>query len=135
MGAIMDAIKMIKEHEGFKSFQYIDTRGFSTIGYGTKLPLTKEEAEILLKHRLERKINELIKREPFYLKMPKPAKAVIADMAYQLGVSGVLGFRKMWKALKKRDYRKAADEMLDSMWAKQTPNRAKELANIIRNLG
>ena len=135
MGAMMDVIEMIKEHEGFRSFQYIDIRGFSTIGYGTKLPLTKEEAEILLKHRLNKKIRELIQKEPFYLKLPKKAQAVIADMAYQLGVGGVLGFKKMWEALKKRDYKKAADEMLDSVWAKQTPNRAKELANIIRNLG
>jgi lysozyme len=36
--------------------------------------------------------------------------------------------------LKERDYKKAADEMLDSRWAKQTPNRAKELAEIMRSL-
>ena len=128
-------IESLKQEEGFRGIPYKDTLGILTIGYGTKLPLTKEEAEILLKYRLDEKILEISEKEPFFLDLPQEAQEVIANMAYQLGVGGVLKFKKMWAALKKGDYQKAADEMLDSKWAKQTPNRARRLAEIIRSLG
>ena len=128
-------IESLKQEEGFRGMPYKDTLGILTIGYGTKLPLTKEEAEMLLKHRLEEKILELSEKEPFFLDLPQKAQEVIANMVYQLGVGGVLKFKKMWAALKDKDYQKAADEMLDSKWAKQTPNRAKRLVEIMRSLG
>lgn len=126
--------ELIKKHEGFEGMPYNDSLGFPTIGYGTKLPITEEEAEMLLEYRLKKMIRELIIKEPFFEKLPEDAQKVIADMTYQLGVGGILKFKKMWAALKNRDYKKAADEMLDSKWAKQTPNRAKELAEIMRSL-
>jgi lysozyme len=131
----MNLIDLIKKHEGFNGMPYNDSLDIPTIGYGTKLPLDEEESELLLKHRLNKKINELIELEPFYKELPQTVRVVIADMAYQLGVGGVLKFKKMWSALKNRDYQKASEEMLDSKWAKQTPKRAKELAEIIRKLG
>jgi len=133
MGDLM-VTELIKKHEGFEGMPYNDSLGFPTIGYGTKLPITEEEAEMLLEYRLKKMIRELIIKEPFFEKLPEDAQKVIADMTYQLGVGGILKFKKMWAALKNRDYKKAADEMLDSKWAKQTPNRAKELAEIMRSL-
>ena len=127
-------IESLKQEEGFRGMPYEDTLGIPTIGYGTKLPLSEEEAELLLKHRLDKKILELNEKEPFFLELPQKAQEVIANMAYQLGVGGVLKFKKMWMALKNGDYQKAADEMLDSKWAKQTPNRAKRLSKIMRSL-
>ena len=127
-------IEEIKKDEGFRGMPYEDTLGIPTIGYGTKLPLEVEEAEMLLKHRLNKKKNEIATKEPFFLKLPLQAQEVILNMSYQLGVNGVLKFKKMWAALKEGDYKKASDEMLDSKWAKQTPNRAKRLAEIIRSL-
>ena len=134
MGVMMSLIEMIKKHEGFRGMPYNDSLGFPTIGYGTKLPITEEEAELLLKHRLDEKILKLSEKEPFYLELPEKAQEVVANMAYQMGVGGVLKFKKMWAALKEGDYKKAANEMLDSRWAKQTPNRAKELAEIMRSI-
>jgi len=127
-------IEMIKKHEGFRGMPYEDSLGFPTIGYGTKLPLTKEEAELLLKHRLDKKIEELKSYEPFFIDLPQKAQEVIANMSYQMGVGGVMKFKNMWNALKNEDYKKAADEMLDSRWARQTPNRANELAEIMRSI-
>ncbi len=139
MGDIMNldrVIESLKQEEGFEGMPYEDTRGYPTIGYGTKLPITEKEAELLLKHRLDEKILELSDKEPFFLELPAKAQEVIANMAYQMGVDGVLEFKKMWAALKNKDYQKAADEMLDSKWAReQTPNRAKRLAEIMRSLG
>ncbi len=124
-------IENIKESEGFVGVVYKDTEGFDTIGYGTKLPLTKEESELLLESRLKAKIKELEQREPFINSLPLEIQEVIAEMCYQMGVSGVLGFKKMWAALKKRNYPLAAAEMLDSKWSKQTPNRAKRLSLVV----
>ena len=43
----------------------------------------------------------------------------------------------MWSALKDHkmpDYKTAAAEMLDSRWAKQTPNRAKRMSDAMASL-
>ena len=49
-------------------------------------------------------------------------------MIFQLGKTGVSKFKNMWKALSELNYVGASFEMLDSRWAKQTPNRAQEMA-------
>ena len=58
-------------------------------------------------------------------------------MVFQLGKSGVSKFRNMWKALQQDppDYKEAAVQMLDSRWAKQTPNRANDMANLMKGMG
>ena len=50
-------------------------------------------------------------------------------MIFQMGFTGVSKFKNMIKALQNHDYKQASIEMLDSRWAKQTPNRAKELSS------
>lgn len=68
-----------------------------------------------------------------YDQLPSQAKLVLVNMAFMGG--GTLGkFNDFRAALMRKDYNKAADEMLDSLWAKQVGNRAKELANIMRSL-
>lgn len=57
---------------------------------------------------------------------------VVIDMAFNLGVNGVLSFKNMIQALKEKDYDKAAEEMLDSLWAEQVGNRADRLAKMMR---
>lgn len=126
-----ELIEKIKESEGFSGVVYKDTEGFDTIGYGTKLPLSEKECEVLLEMRLKDKIKELEQREPFINSLPIEKQEVIAEMCYQMGVSGVLAFKRMWAALKKANYALAAAEMLDSRWAKQTPNRAKKLSLVM----
>ena len=59
---------------------------------------------------------------------------VVVEMCYQLGVSGFSKFKKTIDHLENKRYGKASAEMLDSKWARQTPNRALELSNIIKNL-
>ena len=129
-----DLIESIKKHEGFRGMPYDDSLGIPTIGYGTKLPITPSEGDLLLKSRMYQKKEELDKAEPFVKELPKEKQDVLLEMAYQLGVGGLLKFRRMWKALKKFDYEEAAKEALDSRWAKQTQNRANELANKLREV-
>jgi len=127
-----ELINSIKEHEGFVAETYEDSLGYPTIGYGTKLPLSKKEAELILKHRLNEKIESIIEKKPFILTLPQDKQFVLFEMAYQLGVGGILKFKRMWKALEDRNYKEASVEMLDSRWAKQTPSRAKELSERMR---
>ena len=56
-------------------------------------------------------------------------------MIFQLGATGVSKFKNMWKNLSQSKYDSASIEMLDSRWAKQTKNRAEELANEMKKLG
>ena len=55
-------------------------------------------------------------------------------MCYQLGLSGFSKFKKTIYYLETEQYEEASIEMLDSLWAKQTPNRAKELSAEIASL-
>jgi len=122
----MNLIEDMKREEGFRGFEYIDTEGFKTIGFGTKLPLTEKEAELLLEYRLNGTKSQI--DSIFYkLDIPPDAWNILYNMGYQLGVNGLLKFRKMIKALEKQDYIEASKEGLDSLWAKQTPKRAKRL--------
>lgn len=128
-----DLIENIKRNEGFVGTVYKDTLGFDTIGYGTKLPLNEEESELLLEYRLKQKIKEFEKKEPFLNKLPLEKQEILIEMSYQMGVNGVLKFKKMWQALKNEDYIEASIQMLDSRWAIQTPNRANQLAKTMKS--
>lgn len=120
-------IENLKSDEGFAGSPYKDTRGFLTIGYGTKLPLSPKEAQLLLEYRLKRSIIELTLKEPAVEEQPNEIKEVLYNMVYQLGVSKLLEFENMFTALRNKDYKTMAKEMKNSLWYKQTPNRAQRL--------
>jgi len=58
---------------------------------------------------------------------------VIVEMCFQLGKPRVMKFKKMWEAIKQKNYLKASEEMIDSNWHKQTTKRCESLASIMRN--
>ena len=76
-------IENIKRNEGFEGSEYKDHLGFSTIGYGTKLPISEDEAEMLLKHRLNNKIEHLLQEKPFIVNLDENRQAILYEMAYQ----------------------------------------------------
>ena len=116
----------IKAEEGFSAVVYKCTEGFDTIGYGTKMPITKEEAELILNHRLNQTKAQLTSYL-YDLDIKQEAWDILFNMAYQLGVNGVLKFKKMIEALRVKNYKEASKQGLDSLWAKQTPQRANRL--------
>lgn len=129
-------LEKIKEHEGFVEHVYDDSLGIPTIGYGfaiKDLVLDEDIAEEILIRKLEKLKRNAISRFKWLEDMPQEVQEVVINMCYQLGVTGVSKFRKAISALQEGDWNEAADEMLDSLWAKQTPNRATELSNIVRN--
>lgn len=133
----MSLIEHIKEEEGFRGTPYKDTLGYLTIGYGTKLPLDEAEAELLLMHRLKKMQKQLHRRiTELYGEVQLPDKVweILYHMSYQLGVQGVMNFKKMLWAIVNGNYIEASREMLDSKWALQTPNRAERLSTMMGNI-
>ena len=122
----MSLIEEIKQEEGFSGTVYKCTEGFDTVGYGSRMPITKEEAELLLEHRLKAMKDQLTSYL-YDLDIKPEAWDILFNMAYQLGVNGVLKFKKMIEALRVKNYKEASKQGLDSLWAKQTPQRANRL--------
>ena len=89
-----------------------------------------EELLILKLEKLQKNANSRFK---WLEDMPQEVQEVVINMCYQLGINGVSKFRKAISAMQEGDWEEAANEMLDSLWARQTPNRAKELSDTIRN--
>ena len=128
-------IDSLKLDEGFMAKPYRDSEGLLTIGYGTLIEegITKDEARLLLNHRLEKMIRELETRKPMVREMPLPVQSALSQMAYNLGVPRLMKFKMMWRALERSDYVDAAQEALDSTWATQVGDRANRIAELIRN--
>ena len=132
-----DLLESIKHHEGFVKHVYDDSLGIPTIGYGfaiKDLVLEEDLCDEILLRKLRILGRSVMSKFPFFDSLPSDCKTVLMEMCYQLGVTGVSKFKKALKAMEDGDWEKAADEMLDSKWAKQTPNRAKEMSDIIRSL-
>ena len=132
-----ELLESIKHHEGFVEHVYDDSLGIPTIGYGfaiKDLILEEDLCDEILLRKLHILGRSVMGKFPFFDSLPSECKSVLMEMCYQLGVTGVSKFKKALKAMEDGDWEKAADEMLDSKWAKQTPNRAKEMSNIIRSL-
>lgn len=125
-------LSQIREDEGFDGNPYIDTLGIPTIGVGTKLPLSEDEAMAIAKMRLQEKIDHLLSVKPIVMVVSQERQEVLFNMSFQLGVNGLLKFKKMWKAIEDHDYQEASRQMLDSRWNIQTPRRAEKLAKIMK---
>ena len=130
------ALDMIKMHEGFSATPYYDTADppALTIGYGTNIErISEAEGEMLLRYRYSIVIAELDRHKPQWRYFPSKVQNGLADMAYNLGLPRLLKFVKMWAALEAGDFATAADEALDSKWARQVGNRADHIADEIRS--
>lgn len=78
------------------------------------------------------KWDDLLSRVPELASQPEDVQRALGNMAYQLGVDGLLGFRVMFAALAVGDRKRAAEAAQDSRWFRQTPNRAKRVIGLIR---
>ena len=120
-------LESVKRHEGYRNKVYLDTLGKRTVGVGHLC------VEDFLMGILEKDLQSAIDQADDMCKnltISDDAKIIIIEMIFQLGGTGVSKFRKMWQALQQDppDYAEASVQMLDSRWAKQTPNRAQEMA-------
>tara|TARA_R110002096_G_scaffold137843_1_gene291374 strand:+ start:115 stop:516 length:402 start_codon:yes stop_codon:yes gene_type:complete len=133
----MNLLNQIKEHEGFRSEVYECTEGYDTIGYGfaiKDLKLDEDIAELILKRKLDELEERIAGKFSWFSVSPDVVKEVVINMCYQLGVSGFSKFKKTIYLLETEQYEDASIEMLNSLWAKQTYNRAKELSETLRSI-
>lgn len=141
----MDIIEQLKRDEGCKLHVYDDATGkpitkgsvvvgYPTIGIGRMVDLSKggglsqEEAEYLLQNDVQRVTRELIRSLPWFVELDDARKGVLLNMAFQIGIGGLLKFSNTLSLIKQGKYLAASNEMLDSTWAKQTPARAQRLS-------
>jgi lysozyme len=130
----MDVIAQLKRDEGCKLHAYADHLGYTTIGIGRLIDerkgggITKEEAEYLLANDVERVSNSIAAFIPWTDNLDDARRGVLINMAFQLGIQGMLAFQKTLSHIRDGRYVAAASEMLQSKWAKQTPERAERLA-------
>jgi lysozyme len=133
----MSLIESIKEHEGYVGVVYKDSLGIDTIGYGfaiKDLELDEDICEMILERKLKNLNDRVRVRFEWYRYMPPQIQDVIMEMCYQLGVTGFSKFKKTILFLQNKQFHDASQEMLDSLWARQTPNRAKELSNRVKEV-
>ena len=130
--------KLLVREEGFIPHAYQDHLGFWTIGYGKLIDrrgggITKEEGMYLLQNEVEKQFDELKKAIPWIIKLDQVRKTILQAMAFQMGVSGLLAFRKTLSAVESGDYALAAKGMRASKWAQQTPGRAERMAKAMES--
>ena len=138
-------LESVKKHEGFRDTVYRDTLNKRTVGYGHLCVEDhwedgKKYDQEYLEDILEKDLQSAIDQAHDMcqgLEISDDAKTIICEMIFQLGGNGVSKFKNMWKALKENppSYSVAASEMLDSRWAKQTPARATEMSEQMKNAG
>jgi|SRR5688572_32870923 len=125
------------DDEGEVLHAYQDHLGYLTIGVGILIDerkgggITREESRYLLRNRIAQRAGECEQRFDWWPTLDPVRQQVIVCMAFQLGVDGVAGFKRMIAALKLRDWSTAASEMEDSDWNTQTPERCKRMADIM----
>ena len=130
----MSLIASVKTHEGLKLQVYKCPANRLTIGYGRNLDdrgISKEEAEMLLLNDLETSTKEAKKFE-FYENLTSNRQDVIVEMIFNMGLTRFKEFKKTIGYINQANYSAAADEMLDSRWAKQVGQRALTLSNKFR---
>ena len=134
--------KKIKKNEGFSFKPYRDQLGFLTIGYGhlilsnekqlTKIKKTKPELEKIFLKDFKGAVSDFNKHLSRYSNNKKD-KELLIEMVFQIGVMGVLKFKKLLTNIRKKNKYLVCFEMMNSLWYNQTPNRVKKLIKIFIN--
>ena len=138
-------LESVKKHEGYRNKVYLDTLGKRTVGVGHLCVEDfweddKEYEEKFLMEILQKDLQQAIRGARSLMEdhgcadIDEQAEEILIEMVFQLGMTGVSKFKKMWKALAEKNYIGASYEMLDSRWSKQTPNRAKAMAKTMKEI-
>lgn len=124
----------LRRDEGCVPHAYQDTLGLWTIGVGHLIDrrrggrLRDSEIDFVLANDIEEKLQQLVVALPWVEHLDPVRQAALVNMAFQLGVQGLLGFTQTLAAVRDGHYDHAANLMLDSKWAKQTPQRARRVS-------
>ena len=141
----IDKLKeQIKHSEGVRTTAYKDTLNNWTTGVGhlIRLPdeeylLEKELTDLEVDQIFTTDLNQAIDDARKFIdadEIHEEAFEIVIDMAFNLGLPKLMKFQKFQQALRARQYKIASTEMLNSLWARQLPNRSKRLAKRMRGL-
>lgn len=139
---VIDIQKLEQELEAEEKYvreAYLDSLGYWTIGIGRLIDkrrgggLSYEEARYLLGNDIGAKLAGLRKALPWFDSLSNARQRALVNMAFQMGVEGVLTFKTTLALMQASKFSEAADNALKSKWAEQTPARAKRVTDLIRN--
>lgn len=126
--------KQLRRDEGVEESAYQDSLGYWTIGVGRLIDkrkggkLSEKEIDFLLDNDIEEKESALEARISFYKRLDEARRGVLLNMAFNLGVDGLLAFKNTLRLVGEEKYEEASVEMLKSKWAQQVGNRAVRLS-------
>ena len=127
-------VRQLRLHEGERLKAYRCTAGKVTIGVGRNLDdrgITRDESAILLGNDIKAVETELLRALPWVGQLDDVRQRVLLDMAFNMGVVGLLGFKRTLAVIEAGQYEQAAAMMLDSKWAKQVGQRAERLSRMM----
>lgn len=137
----------LAEDEGCKFEIYLDHLGLPTFGIGALIkdhdpeygqpvgtPVSEERVRQRFNLDIAVTIEDCQVLYDDFDDLPEEAQLVIANMMFNLGRPRLSKFKGMKAGVDDRDWERAADEMVDSRWHDQVPNRAKRLVKRIRDL-
>jgi len=114
---------------------YLDSRGITTVGIGRNLKdrgLSDDEIDYLLANDIKLVEADLDRNVPWWRNLSEARQRVLANMCFNMGITRLMGFKKMLAAALASDYHEAAAQMLDSTWATQVGKRATRLADMMQ---
>ena len=135
----MDIYQQLNRDEGEvkkkgKHVFYRDHLGYATLGIGRLIDerrgggLSDDEVNYLLKNDVDRVRSELSRKLSWWDRLDSVRQSSLINMAFQLGINGLLNFKNTLSLIEQGRYMEAAKEALNSAWANQTPNRARRVA-------
>lgn len=140
------AVDILEIEEGYRENPYYCSEGYPTIGIGLKIGIKDAPLEYYtftvplsvarfwLQAEVERLHSQMLRDGELEAAMRacNPVRtAVLLSMAYQLGISGLKQFKKTLNHIERYEFAEAADEMLISRWADQTPERAERHSDMM----
>lgn len=128
-------VEQLKRHEGIELKPYQDTVGKWTIGVGRNLDdigISEQEAEMLLLNDIKEAERQLITTMPWTQELDEVRFSALLNFVFNVGIGTASKFVNAMGLLKEKNYDMAADEMLNSRWARQVGNRAIEVTDQIR---
>jgi lysozyme len=132
---MVDYATFIMAEEGFRQKPYKCSQGKTTIGIGRNLDdvgLSSEEVMYLFENDQKKAVKEASELVNEFEYLSDARKIALVSMVFQLGKTGVSKFKNMIDAINKGEFHRASNEMMDSLWATQTPERAQRQADMVR---
>lgn len=123
------ALQQIRKEEGLRLTPYLDTVGKLTIGYGRNLDdrgISLEEAESMLARDVRETVEE-ISHYPWFKNLSPRRQAALVNLHFNVGRQSFSHFYRMIAALAVGDWQGAANEVINSRYATQVPNRAQRI--------